>query len=78
MTNNKMHPLLQPQKIAKAISADLHTYPSKPLQGITTDSRQDCQNKLFFPLKGENFDGHDYIKNAVSAGAGGVVCQKTD
>ena len=76
MTNNKMHPLLQPQKIATAISARLHTYPQNPLQGVTTDSRQDCQNKLFFPLKGENFDGHNYLKNAIMAGANGIICQK--
>ena len=76
MRNNKMHPLLQPQKIANTLSAHLHTYPKNPLQGVTTDSRQDCQDKLFFPLKGENFDGHNYIKEATKAGASGIVCQK--
>ena len=76
MTNNKTHPLLQPQKIATAISAHLHTYPQNPLQGVTTDSRQDCQNKLFFPLKGENFDGHNYLKNAIMSGASSIICQK--
>ena len=76
MKNNKTHPLLQTQKIAEAISAHTHTDSKKPIQGIATDSRQNCQNKLFFPLKGENFDGHDYIKNAVMAGASSIVCQK--
>ena len=50
--------------------------PQKPIQGMTTDSRQGCQNKLFFPLKGENFDGHNYIKDAALAGVSGIVCQK--
>ena len=76
MRNNKTHPLLQPQRIAKAMATHLHTNPKKPLQGITTDSRQNCQNKLFFPLKGENFDGHNYIKDAITAGASSIVCQK--
>ncbi len=76
MRNNKTHPLLQPQKIAQAMAAHLHTYPKKPIQSITTDSRQNCQNKLFFPLKGENFDGHNYLKDAIKAGASAIICQK--
>ena len=71
-----MHLLLQPQKIAKAMSAHLHTYPKKTIKGVTTDSRQNCQDKLFFPLKGENFDGHNYLGSAIKAGASSIVCQK--
>lgn len=30
---------------------------------ISTDSRQSKANSLFIALKGENFDGHDYVEN---------------
>ncbi len=39
--------------------------------GVSTDSRENLSAKLFIPIKGENFDGHDFITNAVSNGAEG-------
>ena len=29
--------------------------------GVTIDSRQSCDGKLFVAISGENFDGHDYV-----------------
>ena len=43
--------------------------------GISTDTRTISQGDLFVPLKGEAFDGHDYISAAVEAGA---VCALTE
>lgn len=40
---------------------------------VITDSRQDCTGALFVALKGENFDGHDYLDKAVASGAA-VLC----
>lgn len=37
--------------------------------GVSTDTRKDLQNKLFFALKGDNFDGNVYAKNAIEKGA---------
>ncbi|EIC21895.1 UDP-N-acetylmuramoyl-tripeptide--D-alanyl-D-alanine ligase [Thiorhodovibrio frisius] len=37
--------------------------------GVTTDSRQDCQGKLFVALSGERFDGHAYVATAAERGA---------
>jgi len=39
------------------------------VRGITTDSRGDVAGKLFVPIVGEFFDGHDYIKMALDKGA---------
>ncbi|WP_430786114.1 UDP-N-acetylmuramoyl-tripeptide--D-alanyl-D-alanine ligase [Virgibacillus flavescens] len=36
---------------------------------IVTDSRVDSSKALFIPIQGENFDGHDYIKEAFNNGA---------
>jgi UDP-N-acetylmuramoyl-tripeptide--D-alanyl-D-alanine ligase len=37
--------------------------------GVSTDTRQVQPGQLFVPLKGERFDGHDYIAAAREAGA---------
>ena len=68
--------LFQAQNLAKAMSAHIHIEPQRPIQGCVTDTRQDCRQKLFFPLKGPYFDGHDYLKAAALAGVSAVVCQK--
>lgn len=44
--------------------------------GVSTDSRGVGPGELFFALVGENFDGHDFIVDAVKKGAGGLVVQK--
>lgn len=44
--------------------------------GVTTDTREDCAGKLFIPLVGERFDGHDYIKTAFEKGAVASLCSK--
>ena len=41
--------------------------------GVSTDSRENLSEKLFVPLKGENFDGHNFIKAAASNGALGYL-----
>ncbi|NLF84417.1 MAG: UDP-N-acetylmuramoyl-tripeptide--D-alanyl-D-alanine ligase, partial [Candidatus Gastranaerophilales bacterium] len=44
--------------------------------GISTDTRTIQKEELFIPLKGENFDGHDFIKAAVEKGCGGFFTEK--
>lgn len=46
------------------------------VKGITTDSREKTDNSLFIPLKGENFDGHNYIESAILNGACGYLTEK--
>lgn len=46
----------------------------QPLSGgISTDSRTLPQRSLYVPLKGHNFDGHDFIAGALSQGATGFL-----
>jgi len=40
---------------------------------ISTDSRAVQPGDLFFALKGDKFDGHDFINEAIKRGATGVV-----
>lgn len=44
--------------------------------GVTTDSRSVGQGNLFFALKGDNFDGNDYIQKAIEAGASYAVADR--
>lgn len=43
------------------------------ISGICTDSRLTKSGHLLFCLQGENFDGHDFIRQAISSGAVAVV-----
>ena len=43
------------------------------IQGVTTDSRSDSKGCLFVALRGERFDGHDYVTKAAESGAIGAL-----
>lgn len=45
--------------------------------GVSTDSRSDCTGECFFAIKGENFDGHDFVEKAKENGAVCAVVDKT-
>lgn len=44
--------------------------------GVSTDTRKPVQGTLFFAIKGERFDGHDFAADAAAHGAAGVVLEK--
>ena len=44
--------------------------------GISTDTREEnLKDKLFIALKGDNFDGSEFIKVAINKGVAAVICQ---
>ncbi|MGN1127883.1 MAG: UDP-N-acetylmuramoyl-tripeptide--D-alanyl-D-alanine ligase [Candidatus Flemingiibacterium sp.] len=43
---------------------------------VTTDSRETESGALFIALKGERFDGHDYIPQAIARGAAAVIAER--
>ena len=43
---------------------------------ISTDSRTIQQGSVFIAIVGENFDGHDYVAEAINKGAVAVVCER--
>jgi|WetSurMetagenome_2_1015567.scaffolds.fasta_scaffold121614_2 UDP-N-acetylmuramoyl-tripeptide--D-alanyl-D-alanine ligase len=45
-------------------------------QGCNTDTRTLQQGNLYLALKGENFNGHDFIKQAIQKGAVGIITEK--
>jgi len=44
--------------------------------GISTDSRDIKSNDLFVPLRGANYDGHDFLLPALEAGARGCLVDR--
>ncbi len=44
--------------------------------GISIDSRQILPGELFVAIKGKNFDGHDFVSEALRKGAAGAVISK--
>ncbi|MEO0128960.1 MAG: UDP-N-acetylmuramoyl-tripeptide--D-alanyl-D-alanine ligase [candidate division WOR-3 bacterium] len=48
---------------------------SELIRGVSIDSRTIKPGELFFALKGENTDGHNYTKEALNKGAVGIVVQ---
>ena len=46
------------------------------LTGVSTDTRKIKKGELFLAIKGDRFDGHSFILDAVSKGAGGVLVQE--
>lgn len=49
--------------------------PETPFAGISTDSRLVTKGELFVALKGDNFDGHDYVEQAFDRGAAAAVVE---
>ncbi|MGP4075125.1 UDP-N-acetylmuramoyl-tripeptide--D-alanyl-D-alanine ligase [Halobacillus sp. K22] len=46
------------------------------LREILTDTRKEAKQSLFIPIVGENFDAHDFIKDAIIQGAVAALWQK--
>ncbi|MDG6881102.1 UDP-N-acetylmuramoyl-tripeptide--D-alanyl-D-alanine ligase [Phocoenobacter uteri] len=46
------------------------------VENISTDTRQAVEKGLFFALKGENFDAHNYLAQAVKQGCVAVVVEQ--
>ena len=47
-----------------------------PVTAVTIDSRNVSSNSLFVAIKGERFDGHDFVKEAVKKGASCVMVEE--
>jgi UDP-N-acetylmuramoyl-tripeptide--D-alanyl-D-alanine ligase len=49
---------------------------SVEFQGISTDSRTLQPGDLFIPLRGDKFDGHDYLTQAIQRGAAACLSEE--
>ena len=44
--------------------------------GVSFDSSKVKKNNIFFAIKGNNFDGNDYIESAIKKGAKVIISEK--
>ena len=58
--------------IQRAVGGDL-CGPDRAIAGVSTDTRTVAPGQLFVALRGERFDGHDFLEQAVTAGAGALL-----
>jgi len=77
LKEEQAHPVFHGPEIVKAtggtvISGEM----DRIFHGVSTDTRQIYRGNLFIPLRGEKFDGHDFINDAVKAGAAGFLVQE--
>ena len=67
-------PDLQINEVLKAAGGKLISGdPGKPISGISTDTRKIRRGDLFIALQGKNFNGHDFVKEALAKGAVGAI-----
>ena len=46
------------------------------IEGVSTDTRTVAGGELFIALKGERFDGHDFVQAAIGRGAAAVMVER--
>jgi len=62
---NNDSPIFSLENVLKATAGILVSgKPENTFYGISTDSRQVFKGNLFIALKGEKFDGHDFVRKA--------------
>jgi len=61
--------------IANICNGRLFLKEKRNVKGISTNSRNIKNNDLFFAIKGENFDGHNFIAQAFADGAAGAIAE---
>src|ERR1044071_8026621 len=60
-------------ELAKAVNGQVLSEVAQQFQFVGTDTRQNLNGMLFIPLKGENFDAHDFVPKAVEQGASVIL-----
>ena len=67
---------LSTEQLTQILQAKLIGDKNVQVEEINTDTRKSVSNSLFFALKGEKFDAHQYLEQAVAQGAVAVVVQQ--
>src|ERR1700690_2190147 len=63
-------------RVAEFIAATGQFDSTATAHGYSIDSRTVQPGELFFAVKGDRFDGHDFVKSALERGALGAVVRK--
>lgn len=71
--NTLAEPLWAAPELALATAGRLVGRPGEPLVGVSIDSRTVARGEVFFAIKGDVHDGHKFVADALSRGAGLAV-----
>ena len=63
-------------ELASVIGVDAAGLPPVEFSGVTIDSRQPCRDRLFVAIRGDNFDGHDFVDAARQGGASAAMVER--
>ena len=69
-------PLWTVGELLDATSGNLIGEISKPLNGVSIDSRSIAEGDIFVAIKGEKMDGHNFVQQALRAGAGVAIVSR--
>lgn len=72
LSNADLEQVFRVQPVRISVSS----FDEMQFDGVSTDSRTIRKGDLFFALEGENYNGHDFIKQAIAKGASGIVVSK--
>ncbi len=61
--------------IDEVIVEEVQGDPKVEIMNLMIDSRKNVPGSLFFAIRGTSMDGHDFIDQAISAGAVAVICE---
>lgn len=77
MARHPVSPITVNQLVAASgIDAVMHGDASTVVSGISQDSRSLQVGDLFCCIRGEQFDGHDYVNQAIANGAVALLVEK--
>lgn len=62
--------------VASVVNGTLHGDPSWRVSRVSTDSRVANDGALFLALRGDRFDGHAFVAEAIARGAAGVIVDR--
>ncbi len=74
-----MRPLLEMSvgMLADRLGASVRGEGDLLVKGVSYDSRRVREGDVFVAMTGANFDGHDYVAEAIHRGAVAVVCERS-
>ncbi len=59
--------------VSRVLNASDQEVPNVPVGGVSIDSRTTVNGELFFAIRGERFDGHEFVEDALDKGAVAAV-----
>lgn len=64
------------EELARILRAKIKGDARAKIRGFSIDSRKIKEGEVFIALKGERYDGHDFVSDAFRRGAVGAVCER--